>query len=80
MLIMAVIGGILLGMIWAPLTYVGMAVGAVFAILIIIGNVNRTPCPACKRGHVEPVTSERGKAMLERNRMRYGSDDDRHSQ
>ena len=79
MLIMAVIGGILLGMIWAPLTYVGMAVGAVIAIMIIVGNANRTPCPACKRGHVEPITSERGKAMLERNRVRYGSDENNKS-
>ena len=74
MLIFAVIFGIFLGFIWEPLTYVGMALGAVFAILLIIGNVNRTSCPACKRGHVEPITSEHGRAMLERNRIRYGSD------
>ena len=79
MLSMAVIGGILLGMIWAQLTYVGMAVGAVIAIMIIVGNANRKHCPACKRGHVEPITSERGKAMLERNRVRYGSDENNKS-
>ncbi len=74
MLIFGIIGGILLGMIWTPLAYAGMAIGATLAILVVIGNANRTPCPACKRGHVVPVTSERGQAMLERNQILYGSD------
>ena len=69
-----VIFAVLLGLIHEALMWVGFAVGVIIAILVIIGNTSRSSCPACNRGNLESVTSERGQALVRRNKTKFGSE------
>ena len=71
-IIFGFIFAILLGLIHEALMWVGFAAGVIFAILVIVGNTSRSSCPACKRGHLERVTSERGQALTRRNKTKFG--------
>jgi len=68
-----VIGSILaigLALIHPSLGVLGFIIGGILALFTIIGSASRTPCPACKRGHLVDITSERGQALAKRSRYR----------
>ncbi len=73
-IILGLILGVLLSLIHSALVWVGFILGAALAVLMIIGEATRSSCPACERGHLESVDTERGRALLSRARMKYGRD------
>ena len=73
-----VIGGlmsVLLGIIHPALGVIGFIFGAGLALLAIIGKATQTKCPACKRGTLIDIKSDRGQALWRRHQTKFGSDE-----
>lgn len=71
-----VIGGLLalgLGIIHPTLGAIGFIIGAGLALLTIVGQATQTKCPACSRGTLVDIKSDRGQALWRRHRTKFGS-------